>query len=607
MKVSRKWLQNYFDEPLPEGQALADLFTFHSFEVEEQEGDLIDLKVLPDRAGYALCHRGVAYELAAVLGTPLKSDPLREPLPEFPGVDAPRVEIEDSSKCARYMAALVRGVKVGPSPAWLKEALESVGQRSINTVVDATNYVMLDLGQPLHAFDAKKFEGDGVDMPVEIRIRNAKEGEKIITLTGDEYTLTPERLLIVDDGCDEPLAIAGVKGGKAAELTAETTDIIVESANFDGTAVRRTAQALKLVTEASLRFQNRPSPELAAYGMRAVLDLITQIAGGKVIGVRDVYPSPAKQATITTTLGKINGRLGSKFTSREVQGVFTRLNLACEASGDSFTITPPFERTDIVIPDDLAEEVGRIEGYDAIEAAELPPIAGEPDQNRFKGIERMKDQLVEAGFTEVSTQSFVKKGDVVLANPLDKTRPALRTSLEETLGEALDKAKRYAPLFLAPREKPKLFEVGTVFPKSGEYMELRMTETAWEGVPAHDNLTVAKLEDYGEGYEPARYLLGQYEPFSNYPFVLRDIAAWAGGAAGDAEQGEAQMKNIIRDSAGELLKRIDLFDSFTKEGKNSYAFRLVFESMDRTLTDDEVTGIMEKVSAALSQKGYEIR
>ncbi|OYV26316.1 MAG: hypothetical protein B7W98_03205 [Parcubacteria group bacterium 20-58-5] len=156
MKVSLTWLQKYFDTPLPGADAIADAFTFHAFEIEEMKGDLMDVKVLPNRAADCLSHRGIAKELSAILDAPLKQDPLRDPLPEFPQTDALMVEIEDSKKCLRYMGALVKGVKVGPSPAWLREALEAVGQRSINNVVDATNYVMLNIGQPLHAFDAAK-------------------------------------------------------------------------------------------------------------------------------------------------------------------------------------------------------------------------------------------------------------------------------------------------------------------------------------------------------------------------------------------------------------------------------------------------------------------
>jgi len=605
MKVSLKWLQKYSDAPLPDATTIADAYTFHAFEIEESKGDLMDVKVLPNRAADCLSHRGLAKELSAILDIPFKDDPLRAPLPEFSKTDALIVTIEDPKKCSRYMGALVKGVKVGPSPAWLIEALEAVGQRSINNIVDATNYVMLNIGQPLHAFDAKKLvQKDGT---YAINVRGAKEGEKITTLGGEEFTLHPNVLLITDKNADAAIGIAGVKGGKAAEVTTETTDLILESANFDGTSVRRATQALKLFTDASVRFQNRPSPELVAYGMRDVLALITEIAGGEVVSIVDEYPTPtAPQSAVSVSLAKVNGLLGSNFSREEVENVFKRLALPYMVVNDTFTVTPPFERTDLIIPEDLVEEVGRIIGYDKIPATELSPIAGTPDQARFHGIERMKDQLVEQGFTEVSTQSFASKGDITLSNPLDKKMPALRTSLTENLQEALTQAKYHAPLVLAPNEKPKLFEVGTVFPKEGEYLELRMTERVpeWgDKADVVDNLSVAKLEDYGKDYAPVYYELGAYKPFSVYPFIVRDIALWAEGA----EQSEASIEKIIRENASGLLVRLDQFDRFEKEGRVSYAFRLVFESMERTLTDEEVNSLMAQVSEALTKAGFEVR
>src|SRR3989344_1506828 len=236
MKVSTIWLQTYFDAPLPTRDEVADAYTFHAFEIDSVEGNVLDVKVLPNRAADCLCHRGLAKELAAIINRPLKADPLRAPAQMYDiGRRTLKVKGEDPGKCPRYMVALVKGVKVGPSPDWLRQALESVGQRSINNIVDATNYVMLDLGQPLHAFDADKLtQRDGA---YAIGIRAAKLGEKITTLTGDQYELTPERLVITDANADVPIAIAGVKGGKVAELGQATTDIIVESANFDGTSV----------------------------------------------------------------------------------------------------------------------------------------------------------------------------------------------------------------------------------------------------------------------------------------------------------------------------------------------------------------------------------
>lgn len=602
MKVSRAWLQKYFATPLPEGEALADLFTSHSFEVDAMEGDLLDLKVLPDRSGYALSHRGIASELAAALGKPLANDPFRADIPPFPQSDALKVRIEDAHTCARYMIGLVRGCKVGPSPKWLKEALESVGQRSINNVVDATNYVMLDIGAPLHAFDADKLTHDG---EISVAVRSAKKDETIVTLSNETYALDETISVIADAHSGTPLALAGIKGGKAAEVTAETVNLAIEAANFDGAVTRRAAQKLKLFTDASLRFQNRPSSALAAYGMRDVLALIVHLAGGEVVGVTDEYVVPATLAPITVTRTKINAVLGSDFSLGDISSALARLGLPATVTGEVFVVTPPFERTDLTLPEDIAEEVGRTIGYDGLAAKALAPLETAPDQERFQGMERMKDQLVERGFVEVSTQSFVKKGVVVLANPLDKARPALRTSLEETLSDALAKAKQYAPLLLSPGVKPKLFEVGTVFPKEGEHVELRMSERveAWgDAVGTVDNLSLAKLEEYGRTYVPKRYELGVYQPFSLYPFVLRDIAAWTPPVVNVEE-----FLKIIRETCGPLLVRADLVDRFQKDSRTSLAARLVFQSFERTLTDEEVNGIMVALTDHFSSIGYSVR
>lgn len=305
---------------------------------------------------------------------------------------------------------------------------------------------------------------------------------------------------------------------------------------------------------------------------------------------------------VRTSLAQINGTLGLDLGAEEVEDVFRRLRFGVEKEGEVYVITSPADRTDLTIPVDIAEEVGQIVGYDRVPEVELPPALAPADQARYRGIERMKDQLVDAGFTEVSTQSFATHGDVELANPLDSTKPFLRTSLEENLQESLAKAKQYAPLIYGPKAAPKLFEVGSVFPKEGEYLELRMTEPAWEGVPAVDNLTVAKLEEYGKDYTPMKHALGQYKPFSLYPFTTRDIALWA-----PAGTEASAIENLIRENAGELLVRLDQFDRFEKEGRVSYAFRMVYQAMDRTLTDDEVNSVMEKISTALTAQGYEIR
>lgn len=340
------------------------------------------------------------------------------------------------------------------------------------------------------------------------------------------------------------------------------------------------------------------TPLGVAHELSAILDL--PLTGAAA-------PSYAGQPTVAVTIARLNAILGAGFSREEVLGVFRRLQFQVEEEGETLRVTAPAPRADIVIPEDVAEEIGQILGYDRVPAIELPPLAGIPDQARFRGIERMKDQLVEQGYIEVSTQSFAKKGDVELANPLDKTHPYLRTSLEGNLADALARAKLSAPVVLAPDQKPKLFEVGTVFPKEGEYLELHMTErvSAWgEAAGISDNLSVAKLEEYGKDYEPVRYELGAYRPFSLYPFVTRDISMWLT----DSDEARGAVLKTFAEQGTELLQQVQLVDQFTnKEGRQSLSFRLVFQSFDRTLTDDEVNGIMDALAAALAASGFEVR
>lgn len=629
MKVSRAWLQTYFDAPLPPAEAIADALTFHAFEIEEAAGDLLDIKVLPDRAAYALSHRGIAAEISAVLALPLKRDPLREALPEFAATGELELSLDTEGKTNRKMGALVRGVKVGPSPEWLRNAIESVGQRSINNIVDATNYVTLDMGQPLHAFDAGKLATENGTLT--IGVRAALEGEEITVLSGETYQLPEGALVIMEGATGRALDIAGVKGGMASAITEETTDLFVSVCNFDGARIRKTAQALNLFTDASLRFQNKISPELAAYGMRDILALITDMAGGTVVGVNDVYPAPQTAGAVSVSLAKINGLLGSRVSSEDVEQVLGRLGFAYAKEGEVYTVTVPFERRDLTIAEDLVEEVGRILGYDTIEAKELPEELT-AKKTEYHGLERIRDYLRERGYTELSTQSFAKEGDIELANPLDKTKPALRTTLRDTMQDSLSRAVHAAPRVLGPVAGVHLFEIGSVFTKAGEYRELSLGYAALSGktkATVLDDLILALTDDLGlsapvtrhaEGvatislkdvdlvalgkdYAPLPFALGPYRPFSVYPFALRDIAVWTPSGTEESE-----VANLILKEAGEHLVRLDLFDRFEKEGRISYAFRLVFESSERTLSDQDLDPAMARITDAMNaREGWEVR
>src|SRR3989344_6018987 len=260
MKVSKLWLDKFFDAPLPDAAALADALTFHSFEIDgieklghpvsKFEDEVLDVKVTPNRGHDCLSHRGIAKELSAILKIPLANDPLAVHPVLAPVTTEVTVDLQRTVLCKRYIAGYIKGVKVGPSPEWLSARLLAIGQRSINNVVDATNFVMFNLGQPLHAFDALKLKIENGKFKIEVQEQNG-------------------RLVIVDGNAQTVLGVAGVKGGPESLISANTRDIIIESANFDGVSGRKTAAALKLRTAASTRFEQVISPEVAGYGKQA--------------------------------------------------------------------------------------------------------------------------------------------------------------------------------------------------------------------------------------------------------------------------------------------------------------------------------------------------
>ncbi len=605
MKISRTWLQTYFEAELPTIEQLADALTFHAFEIESVENDILDVKITANRGHDCLSHRGIAKELSAILSLPLKADLLARgksdlPLGSVNGSLA--VQIDDPALCRRYIGASIRGVKIGPSPAWLRERLESIGQKSISNVVDAANFVMFDIGQPLHAFDGKKL--DIRNETTEIRVRRARAGERILALDDKEYALGETMAVIADGHSDAVLGVAGVKGGKESGVSHVTTDLILESANFDGPSLRKTSRALKFRTDATQRFEQGISPELAAYGMRAFIDLVMQVAGGELVGVVDAYPAQAASRQVTVSLAHINRVLGLTLSTHDVEDVFVRLGFAVVSAADTYTVTIPFERLDIELPEDLAEEVGRIIGYDAVAPVELPavsPPAADADTARFAAI---REHLVSQGFSEVFTSVFAEKGERAVSNKIGGDKPYLRSSLSDGLADAL--ARNIRNKDLLGIGQVKIFEIGTVWRGGEEKIEVAIAVEKIKKQKAQEEYQ-KELDAFMSSHShlaprPPALPDIRYAPFSKYPFISRDIAFWTpvGTAAEDALA-------VIREHAGELLVQSYLFDTFEKEGRLSYAFRLVFQSMDRTLFDGDADSRMESIYAAMKEQGWEVR
>jgi phenylalanyl-tRNA synthetase beta chain len=598
MKISKHWLDTFFDTPLPDVEVLAEALTFHAFEIDgiESVGDdrVLDVKVTPNRGHDCLCHLGIARELAAILKLEMSASTavFNSVLPNaLGGVVSVRV---DTPLCSRYIAAYIKGVKVSQSPEWLKNRLEAIGQRSINNVVDATNYVMFHLGQPLHAFDAGKLlEKNGA---FSVSVRAANLGEKMLALDEKEYTLAPNNLVIADEHKGEAIGIAGVKGGMPAGITENTTDIILESANFDGVSVRKTAQSLKLRTDASSRFEQVISPELAGYGMNAVIKLILECASGEVVGMTDVYPKPQEKKEVSVTTNRVVQVLGNTFGEKEIKDAFDRLRFAYKQEGEVFTVEVPPERLDLTIPEDLVEEVGRIIGYDHVPATPLPSSTNPVEVNQnFAASEQARERLVVDGYSEVFTSVFADVGERVVLNKVDGVRPYLRDSLVPGLADALKKNSLNKDRL--GLKEVKLFEIGTVW-RGGK--EVTMLGTISEKAPAQEEpLTSGGVMAYEK---LPLSTVQKYQPFSRFPYIVRDVALWA-----SSEVKEENVEKIIGEAAGALCAKISLFDRFEKEGRVSFGFRLIFQSFDRTLTDGEVNVIMEKVYSVLTVQGFTIR
>ncbi len=326
MKISYNWLQSFFDKKLPKPEKLAEALTMHSFEVEEihevrlqkspKSDFILGIDILPNRAHDCLCHVGVAKEISAILNLKIKNQKSKLQFKNQKSKNNLKIEIQEADLCRRYIGRIVEGLEVGPSPKWLKERLEAIGQKSINNIVDAANYAMFEVGQPLHVFDLDKVDGN-------IIIRKAKNGEKIITLDNQEIELD-ENVLIIADNSD-PLAIAGIKGGKKAEVGIETKNIILEAANFEPSNIRRASRRLNLRTESSLRFENEITPELAEIAIDRLTALILETAGGKTGTKIDYYPKKANQYKLGIHPKDVENLLGVHIPEKEIIDIFARL------------------------------------------------------------------------------------------------------------------------------------------------------------------------------------------------------------------------------------------------------------------------------------------
>lgn len=418
MKFSYNWLKELV--PFKESpKQLAEFLTMRAFEIESMEkkgSDLtLDIKLPSNRVADASGHIGVAREIAALKNLKVK-EPAKKPKENSQKniKDFLKVKIENPDDCLRYTSRILTDIHVGPSPKWLRERLETCGLQSINNIVDATNYVMFETGQPLHAFDLEKLSGKAGKVKT-IVVRRAKKDEQIETLDKKTYVLTPDVLLISDG--DNPLAIAGIKGGNASGITEHTRTIIIESANFAPGRIRIASQLLHLKTDASYRFEHGMDPNLTEAALDRVAEIISwaDVAGGKILqGTVDVYPQKIGAQKILLSISDANRLLGTELGLSFYQKAFARIGCTVKAKNrDELFVTPPTIRRDLAIPEDLIEEAGRIFGYENI-TSELPQFATVPaDRNEEQYWEnRVRDCAISSGFTESMLYAFTDEREL---------------------------------------------------------------------------------------------------------------------------------------------------------------------------------------------------
>lgn len=466
MKVNLNWLSDYVDIN-EDPQTLADALTMAGLEVEgiqEVGGETVfEIGVTPNRPDW-LCHLGVAREISAIYARDLRL-PKTELSESGPDVQAmTSIEIEDPEGCPRYSGRVVMGVKIANSPEMIAQRLESIGTRSINNVVDATNYVMMEFGQPLHAFDYHRLAEN------RIVVRKAIKDEVLETLDGQKRELTQDDLLICDGFGS--VALAGIMGGLNSEVVENTQDLLLESACFDPPTIRRSSKRHGLSTEASYRFERGTDPSGTVRAVDRLAYLIHEWGGGDVCkGVWDAHPRPEEERVVQFRMPRVAAFLGVDIPEKDAVSALERLQLEPgKKKGELWTITPPGFRRDLAIEEDVIEEIARIYGYDHIPVT-MPvgrtvPVKTEPLDRLQEGI---RDVLEGLGFNEAVTYSFISESDiedlgigggldpVSLMNPISEEMTVMRTSILPGLLKALrtNISRRL--------EDVRLYETGRVF------------------------------------------------------------------------------------------------------------------------------------------------
>jgi phenylalanyl-tRNA synthetase beta chain len=664
MKITLNWIRDYVDAGL-DADALVRHFIQIGFDIEEvaASGDDAVLTVdVPSNRPDALGVIGLARELAARLRKPLKVPDVSLRDSGAPVQKEFQVEVEAAADCPRYTARLLRGVRVAPSPDWLRDRLLAVGLTPVNNVVDVTNFVLYECGQPLHAFDAARLKGR------RIVVRRGRPAEKMEAINGRMCDCGPDTLVIADGG--GPVALAGVMGGKATEISEATRDVLLESAQFDPVVIRRGARRMALESDSSYRFERGVSYEGVAWASQRAASLIVQVAGGGVApGVVDVAPGKPPRRAVPFRLDRCERVLGVACEAAAVGDVLAAIG--CRLAGEPRRGAPveveiPEYRRDLQREEDLVEEVARHLGYDRIPTTPQIPLAVTEKDRQGMVEARLRERLVALGYQETLTLSFSDAEHADLYRLDEAARPVivlgkhgtpdrpLRMAVVSSLLDVLRTNARYGVGL------PQAFEIAAAYGMTagagiverqdlgmvlrGGFRELRghlesvaasvglpllvapcgkppaswpagrtaslmldgkavgaVAELPADALARHDlqnEVCIAEI-DLAAWFEKASLRI-PYREFSRQPDVLRDLAVVV-------EEGVSwgRIADVVRSAAPPWMERLEAFDVFRgaqiPPGRKSVAFSMSFRREDRTLTRPEVDAAIDGIVRRLAQ------
>ena len=668
MLVSWDWLKQYVSLEIS-AEEMADRLTMTGLNLEECRdvaGDIcIDFEVTSNRPD-CLGHLGIAREAAVVFDRPLSVPAASPKAGKTPVATVTSVANESPDLCSQYHARVIRGVKVGPSPAWMQRRLQTVGIACVNNIVDTTNYVLMECGQPLHAFDMDRLHGQ------RIVVRRAKAGEKLQAIDHKEYQLSPEMCVIAD--ADHPVALAGVMGGAETEITSSTRNVLIEAALFAPLSIRNTARRLKLHSDSSYRFERALDPQGPDWASRRCCDLILQLAGGELLEGSVFAGTPPQEtaAPVTLRFAQIRRILGIDVPAEEAIRILLALGLtpSGKATAETATFLPPSNRRDLAREIDLIEEVARIHGYDKLPANATVPLCLSQKSHRDRVIDRVRTTLTGAGFYEAITVSLVSEREQALFQPRGELVPLAidHSDFRETslLRQTL------VPSLLGSRRTnerhgtfgAKLFEIASVHLSAEKSLPVELAEPTMVSFVSGESFAEVKgvvqelaarlnplarvearpsaIAQFTEGRGAELSLNGQFwgwlgeldrrvsdqldlrdtvtvaeldlsvlESVADLIPRFKPLPGYQGSSRDlnfvlDDQVTWSELAAVVQGAAGPLLESVSFGDQYRgkqiPEGKKSYLVTLMYRSPDRTLTSEEVESAQQAVIAACQQK-----